>query len=151
MRKLGFKLFFAAVMAVSMTSCDSCGGGGEDDLCDHDKLGYSYFKSDLEKQSTLQLIDYRSEADFKAGHIPGAVNLPVSNKMLDGTKGDCEYVDKALELFDPNIPLFVYGGDSGFGIYGNSVPGQLACKFTAGVSLLDGGYKKWVDNGGATE
>lgn len=149
MRKLGFKLFFAAVMAVSMTSCDSC-GGGEDDLCDHLKYGVEKFKDGIEKQSNLQLLDYRSAADFKNGHIPNAVNIPVSNKMLDGTKGNCEYVDLALEQFDPNVTLFVYGGDSGFGVFGNSVPGQLACKFNS-VVLLEGGYNSWVKNNGATE
>ena len=147
MRKLGFKLFFAACMAISMTSCDSCGGGGQDDLCDHGKANAPAFKTYLEKQTIKQIIDYRSEEKYNAGHIPDAINIPfVSAKQINGSNGDCEYVKLALDNFDANIPLFVYGEDAGFGIQGNSIPGQLACKFKD-VTLLEGGYSKWTGAG----
>lgn len=149
MRRLGFKLFFAAVMAVSMTSCDSCSdNGGQDGLCSHLKANAAGFKNKMEKQNILQLIDYRSAEEYAKGHIPGAINIPVSNKLLDGSNGNCEYVKLAMENFDTNLPLLVYGADAGFGINGNAVPGQLACKFGEdNVTLLEGGINAWTKAG----
>ncbi len=153
MRKLGFKLFFSAVMAVCMTSCDSCGGGGSDsDLCDHVKVSAASFKFALEKSPKSIIIDYRSEEDFAKGHIPGAVSLPVTVKDLDGVKGNCPYVKRVLEICGVGTEIFVYGADSGWGINGNAVPGQLACKFGEDkVTLLEGGINAWTKAGYPTE
>ncbi len=135
-----------------MTSCDSCCGGGQDDLCSHEKANAAGFKSYMEKLSNPQLIDYRTEKEFAEGHIPGAVNIPVTNKKLDGANGNCDYVKEAMAIFDVNLPVLVYGADGGWGINGNAVPGQLACKFGEdNVTLLEGGYNAWVKAGYAIE
>ncbi len=153
MRRLKSKLLLCATMAICMTSCDSCGGDGEDgDLCSHAKVGPESFKTYMEKLSDPQIIDYRSEEDFAKGHIPGAVNIPVTIKDLDGEHGNCEYTKKAMAVFDTNEPLLVYGGDVGFGINGQAVPGHLACKFGEdNVTLLVGGFKAWEEKGYTTE
>lgn len=147
MRRIAFKLFFAAVLAVCMTSCDSC-SKGQDDLCFHVKASPAKFKTAMEGQDIPHIIDYRTAEEFAQGHIPGAVNIPVTVKDLDGTGGNCPYVRKVMEEFDLNSDLLVYGNDGGFGINGNAVPGQLACKYGSDkVTLLEGGYKAWVNAG----
>lgn len=153
MNRLRFNLLLCATMAISMTSCDSCGGGGDDgDLCSHAKVGPEGFKTYMEKLDNPQIVDYRSLEDFNKGHIPGAVNIPVSIKDLDGEHGNCEYSKKVMAVFDTNKPLLVYGGDVGFGINGQAVPGHLACKFGEdNVTLLVGGFKAWTDKEYPTE
>lgn len=144
MKKLAFKFFFGLVMAVSMTNCSSCGGDEDDDLCDHDKISAKVFKNYMEKQNVIQLVDYRKAEDFNAGHIPGAVNIPAVTKDLDGENGNCEYVKKVMEQFDTNYPILIYGGNDSWGLNGNVVPGQVACKFGSDkTTLLDGGFKAW--------
>lgn len=152
MKRLGFKLLFCAAMAVSMAGCDGCGGGGDEDLCTHAKAYPENFKAYMERLDNPQIVDYRKAEEFAKGHIPGAVNIPVTVQDLDGTKGNCPYVKMVLEVFDVNQPILVYGGDTGFGVNGQAVPGQLACKFgEKNVTLLVGGYKAWVEAGYPTE
>lgn len=153
MRNLGFKFIFAAAMAVSMTSCDSCGGDGKSDLCDHVKASAANFKAGMQNtQNHFVVIDYRSADEFAKGHIPDAINIPVTNKDLDGVQGNCPYVKMVTEEADLNSEIFVYGADKGWGINGNAVPGQLACKYGSDkVTLLDGGYDAWVKAGYPTE
>ena len=145
MKKIKFIVMaLVGICLCGLVSCKSSNGG--ENLCHHEKAEATLFKNALEKQGTLQLGDYRSKADYDKGHLPGAVNIPVSVVELDGTGGDCAYVRKVMEVFDTQIPLFVYGGNDAFGTNGMAVPGQLACKYTS-VSLMVGGYDAWVKAG----
>lgn len=58
----------------------------------------------------LQWIDVRSEGEFEAGHIPGAVNIPILNnehRVLVGTSYKQEGKDSAVELgYKLVSPLF---------------------------------------------
>jgi len=47
----------------------------------------------IDRGETLHVLDVRSESEFKAGHVPGAVNIPVARLLSDpraitGTGGD---------------------------------------------------------------
>lgn len=145
------RIIIMALAGICLSGLVSCNkGSGSEDLCHHEKAEAVLFKNAIERQSTLQLVDYRSKEEYDKGHLPNAVNIPVSVVDLNGTGGNCAYVDKVMAVFDTQIPLFVYGGNDAFGTNGMAVPGQLACKFTS-VSLMVGGYNAWVKEGLPTE
>ena len=76
------KLFFAATLAMSLTlvGCkDGDSGSSKQDLEGYIKLGVTEFHNAIdkekEKSGDVQILDYRSEAKYKEGHIPGAINI----------------------------------------------------------------------------
>ena len=75
-------------------------------------MSHSLFQlDDLEfPLQELQWIDVRSEGEFEAGHIPGAVNIPILNnehRVLVGTSYKQEGKDSAVELgYKLVSPLF---------------------------------------------
>jgi hypothetical protein len=80
------KLFFAAMLAMSLTlvGCkDGDSGSSKQDLEGYIKLGVTEFHNAIdkekEKSGDVQILDYRSEAKYKEGHIPGAINIDASN------------------------------------------------------------------------
>ncbi len=80
------KLFFAATLAMSLTlvGCkDGDSGSSKQDLEGYIKLGVTEFHNAIdkekEKSGDVQILDYRSEAKYKEGHIPGAINIDASN------------------------------------------------------------------------
>jgi len=107
------------------------------------------------------MIDVRTPSEFKAGHIPGAVNLPLftdEERAEVGTlyvkKGKDSAVEKGLERVGPKLASFVVqarqlsGGKPIF-IYcwrGGMRSASMAWLFrTAGIKtfLLQGGYKAY--------
>ena len=59
-----FKLLFAVLIAaVCLGSCKK-DGGGEEELCAHNKLGVENFVDAMEKESAPQILDYRSAEEY---------------------------------------------------------------------------------------
>lgn len=107
------------------------------------------------------MIDVRTPAEFKAGHIPGAINLPLfsnEERAVVGTiyanDGQCPAIEKGLEFVGPKlaqlvktarkiaqereIRLYCWKG----GMRSNSMAWLLR---TSGLKcrVLEGGYKTW--------
>jgi rhodanese-related sulfurtransferase len=78
-----------------------------------------------------QLVDVRSETEFAAGHIPGAINIPLTE--MDFRCGD----------LNPGLPLVI--------VSGNSSRAELAAKMLASrhacITILAGGTASWVSSG----
>ena len=115
----------------------------------------------LEQSKAGVMIDVRSPSEFIAGHIPGAVNLPLfsdAERAEIGTlyvhQGKDPAVERGLELVGPKMagfvkqarrwsegkPLFIYCWRGGMR------SGSMAWLFrTAGLKtyLLSGGYKAY--------
>ena len=71
-----FKLLFAVLIAaVCLGSCKK-DGGGEEELCAHNKLGVENFVDAMGKESAPQILDYRSAEEYAKSHIPGAISMP---------------------------------------------------------------------------
>ncbi len=115
----------------------------------------------LEQSHEGVIIDVRTPAEFIAGHIPGAVNLPLftnEERAIVGTlyvqEGKDPAVEKGLELVGPKLAGFVVQArqlSQGKTIYiycwrGGMRSGSMAWLFrTAGFKtvLLKGGYKAY--------
>lgn len=78
-----------------------------------------------------QLVDVRSESEFAAGHIPGAINIPITE--MDARCGD----------LNPALPLVL--------VSRSSARAELAAKMLASrhacITLLAGGTAAWVNAG----
>lgn len=99
---------------------------------------------------TIVVLDARNEAAYKAGHIPGAVRLPVAE--LGKTVPD-EPSALAKRLADVGIrgetPVIVYGGAD----VRDAARAWWLLKYAGAdnVSLLNGGFPAWEKVGGASE
>jgi thiosulfate/3-mercaptopyruvate sulfurtransferase len=98
------------------------------------------------------IIDVRSAADYTAGHIRNAVNLPVGTFDKGGTGIESKNLKSPEEIA-------VILGDAGISngtkiiVYGKNVDSNACRVFwlleylgASDVQMLDGGYDKWVND-----
>jgi rhodanese-related sulfurtransferase len=52
-------------------------------------------------------VDVRTPEEFADGHVPGAVNVPVSLTVAGGMAPNAEFVSLMTALFEKNAPLVV--------------------------------------------
>jgi len=115
----------------------------------------------LAQNSQLPLLDVRTPAEFKRGHIPGAINFPLfsdEERVIIGTlykqKGKDFAVEKGLDFVGPKLASFVKEAkkiavDKEIMLHcwrGGMRSGSMAWLFeTAGLrpKILVGGYKAY--------
>jgi rhodanese-related sulfurtransferase len=88
--------------------------------------------------SGIPILDARSQEDFLAGHIPGAVSLPYYDMG--------SYLDRVLPLLSTNQPVMIYCSEA------SCADAELLARsiFDLGYSNLlvfKGGFKAWVTAG----
>lgn len=83
-------------------------------------------------------VDSRPEADYRAGHIPGAISLPYERVTLD---------HKMLEKYDV---IIVYGADYG-DTRANAMSKRLKELGHDDVRTLTGGLRAWKQDGNPVE
>lgn len=97
------------------------------------------------EDSNVVLVDTRSPDEYAAGHIPGAVNIPVSENVESGDNPVWADAEQLRELYaeagvTPEARVITYGGDD-FGAYG--------AYFTLGllgyedIAVYPGGWVEW--------
>ena len=90
------------------------------------------FTTELEskKREGAQLIDVRESGEYAQGHIPGAVNLPLS-----------ELVGREDEI-EPNTVLICASGNRS-----SQAAAHLAAQGKTGLMNLSGGTTAWLREG----
>ena len=88
------------------------------------------FKSILEKNSEIQLVDVRTEDEFKGGHIKNAKNISIASEKWNSSIGD----------LDKTKPVLVYCLSGGRSKKAAAELKELGFKE---VIELDGGYLAW--------
>ena len=136
-----FILFLASLFILSVNSCKK--SGSEEELGPHNKVRTAQgFDEYITAQgANLQLLDFRAEADFIAGHIPNAVNIPAT--VVNTASDNGEFAQQVLQRFDKTRPLFIYGGSDLNLEY--IVPGRIS-KIGFGqpnTYILLGGFNVW--------
>ena len=82
----------------------------------------------LPSDSSLQLIDVRSRAEWLRGHLPGAISLP----LLD--------LDPKKQVIDPSRPCLVYCYE---GFRATTAASILLRESTADIGILIDGVEGW--------
>ncbi len=85
----------------------------------------------IRKKHKIRLVDVREKDEFKSGHIPGAINIPLSQKQLLKTKSS---------EWNKDEPVYLYcqsGSRSGMAAR------QLRKLGFQQVSHLKGGLLRW--------
>lgn len=123
-------------------------------------MKYYSAKEILAQRLEIPLLDVRTPAEYEAGHIPGAINMPLftnEERVVVGTLyvqvGKDKAVEKGLEFVGPKMASFVKrakliaGTNKRLNVHcwrGGMRSGSMAWLFeTAGlnVGVLTGGYK----------
>jgi rhodanese-related sulfurtransferase len=82
----------------------------------------------LQSDSSLQLVDVRSRAEWLRGHLPGAISLP----LLD--------LDPKKEVIDPSKPSLVYCYE---GFRATTAASMLLRESAADIGILIDGVEGW--------
>ncbi len=104
----------------------------------------------------LAILDLRSPAEYEAGHIPGAVNIDVRSyhPIIRSEEQRAEATRFLVDLFrscgvDNDSTVILYQAFTGWA----SCRAYWMLEYLGQRPnfVLDGGYRNWIDSGGASE
>jgi len=98
-------------------------------------------KAKLEAGESLTLVDLQDPHEFEHRHIPGAVNIPMSNKCDEAC---------AVILKDKDATIIVYGEFDELG-KGSQATDVLTTAGYSNLIRLTGGLMGWMEAGYAVE
>lgn len=110
--------------------------GAADAKASSKKLSVDQFAAAREAKGTV-VLDVRSPEEFAAGHVPGAVNVPVAGK-------GAEAFDKAVEGVDRTTPILVHCRS---GVRSAKAMDKLRKMGFADLSDFPGGWVAWSEAG----
>lgn len=138
-------VLFSALVSVYATSCKSDSDVQQDEHYEHDA---ATFKEKIEaaqaKNAKYQIIDYRSKAEYDAGHIPGAVWVAEATAQ---NMGDNSFANLLKNTYGIDSFMFIYGGkrsDLMMTLAGSISSVGFGKNHTR---ALVGGYDAWVKAG----
>ena len=130
------KLFVMMMLAAAVTV--GCAQSGNNDA--FVTIEVDGFHHTLENSGDdCVLVDVRTPAEFKEGHLKGAINIDVKDSI--------NFMKKALEVLPKEKTVMVYCRS---GHRSAMAAGKLAAKGYM-VFNLEGGYKAWTEAGKETE
>lgn len=100
------------------------------------------------RDKSVRVIDVRKEEDYKQGHIPTAMNLPLAKLLSNDQPEKVVKFAEGLGI-DDETPVVVY--DDTFGALASRVAWTLQYLGHGDVSLLDVTYGKWNSLGLETD
>ncbi len=132
MRKMGRGMvagrWIMVFLAVAVAAATACGGGSKPGTSGYATITPQQLQTQLDAGDELTIIDLREPELYRAGHIPGAKNIPF------------EQFDGRISVLDPDdrIALVCHTGPMG------DVSGSLLAEKGYGkVSNLQGGMASW--------
>ncbi len=93
------------------------------------------FKVLYNKDSTIQLLDVRTQEEYSLGYIKGAVLLDVKQN---------DFLEKAMNTLDKSKPVYIYcrtGNRSQ-----RAVSELIVTKKFSDIYYIKGGYTEWKQN-----
>jgi rhodanese-related sulfurtransferase len=93
------------------------------------RIDFSAMKKTLSEKKPVVILDVEERDVFRAGHIPGAVNIPADELEV-----------RAGEELSPNDSIVVYSDDADLSERATEILSENGFKR---LSLLNGGYSQW--------
>lgn len=117
-------------------------------------VGVAWLEANMAKPGVV-IVDVRKVDDYKAGHIPGAVNLLGLYVAKDGLSNEVPMADELSELIaeagiDEKSTVVVVEADGAARFaWATRVAWTLVYAGVPNVAVLDGGYAEWTKAGKA--
>jgi len=131
-RAMGFSCM-ALLLLIAAAGCTAPDGGDEMQVLQTIPAEEAMLL--LEANPAVTIIDVRAAREYEAGHIPGAVHIPIASSFHEGIAG-----------LDRDQPYLVYCAAGGRGSQALRAMGEAG--FTE-VYNLGGGIAAWEKAGGA--
>jgi rhodanese-related sulfurtransferase len=93
------------------------------------RIDFSAMKNALSEKKPMVILDVEERDVFRAGHIPGAVNIPADELEV-----------RAGEELSPNDSIVIYSDDADLSERATEILSENGFKR---LSLLNGGYSQW--------
>lgn len=100
------------------------------------------------RDGSVRVVDVRRPDDYKKGHVPGAVNVPLADLLSDDDPARVAGLAGAAGIGD-ETPVVVY--DDTFGALASRLAWTLEYIGHPDVSLLEGTYSDWQALGMETD
>lgn len=97
----------------------------------------------LRGDGSVQVVDARRRADYEAGHIPGAISLPLWNMMVDSPAEMAAIAGR--HGIRQDVPVAVY--DDTYGAVASRVAWNMEYAGHSDVKLLEVTYSGWTGAG----
>ncbi|MED6150304.1 hypothetical protein PIB30_071073 [Stylosanthes scabra] len=95
-------------------------------------------------QTGYRYLDVRTIEEFKAGHTPGAINIPYFHIFGEDRTKNAEFIEQVSSQFSKNDKILV---GCKRGIRSKSAATDLLDAGFSGVKDVAGGYDDWIKNG----
>ncbi len=96
------------------------------------------------RDSSIRVVDVRREDEYRRGHVPGAVSLPLGGLLSDDSPEGTGRLFGSVGI-DERVPVAVY--DDTFGALASRAAWALEHMGHRQVSLLDVTYSGWASMG----
>jgi len=144
MKTLKFRLGTLLIVVSALVACNSTKDEPTEDDFTYNKVrtAEGFDELIIGQGANVQILDFRSEADFDAGHIPDAINITATVQNTASDNG--EFAQRVLQEFDNNRPIFIYGRNDLNLEY--IVPGRISrIGFRqSNTYILLGGFNVWI-------
>ncbi len=151
MKKLKKFLFFGFLSVMTLFSASCSSSGDEEDLESYVKVEASAFKSRIDATTNPQILDYRSAAEYAAGHISGAINIEGTNQSAEAENGP--FRSAVRNAFSTAKTIYVYGSKSTnntLGFYLCGIISKMGWGESKTIHMING-YESWVAAGYTVE
>ncbi|MED6147223.1 Thiosulfate sulfurtransferase 16, chloroplastic [Stylosanthes scabra] len=95
-------------------------------------------------QAGYRYLDVRTIEEFRAGHTPGAINIPYFHIFGEDKTKNAEFIEQVSSQFSKNDKILV---GCKRGIRSKSAATDLLDAGFSGVKDVAGGYDDWTKNG----
>ncbi|KAG8373614.1 hypothetical protein BUALT_Bualt11G0042600 [Buddleja alternifolia] len=99
-------------------------------------------------QAGHHYLDVRTNEEFSAGHVAGAVNVPFMTRVGPGMSRNPNFVEEVLTHFGKDDEIIV---GCQLGKRSLMAASQLLSAGFTGITDMAGGYDAWLQNGLPTE
>lgn len=138
------QFFVMAFVAVLSLGFSACSGSDTEKLDSYKKVEDAKgFQERINTSTNCCVVDYRSAEEYAEGHIPGAINIPATDRTAETS------FKAAMKNIDQSKSIYLYGSkktNGSMGFYLAGIVSSMGWGLAKTYHLMTG-YEGWVDAG----